>query len=70
MVRTVDSDFGLTSKLNSLIKEETKRQEEERKKKQEEEEESKRKQREGLFDVEPEENNEELKESGDFPQEP
>ena len=50
MVRNVDSDFGLTSKLNSLIKEETKRQEEERKKKQEEEEENKRKQREGLFE--------------------
>ena len=54
MVRTVDSDFSLTSKLNALIKEEQKKLEAERKKKQEEEEEAKRReknQQEGLFDV-------------------
>jgi len=33
MVKTVDSDFSLTSKLNGLIKEEQKRIEEEKKKK-------------------------------------
>ena len=38
MVKQIDSDFSLTSKLNGLIKDEQKRAEEERKKKQEEEE--------------------------------
>ena len=38
MIKTVDSDFTLTSKLNGLVKEELKRIEEEKKKKQDEEE--------------------------------
>ena len=38
MLKQVDSDFALTSKLNGLVKEEQKKIEEERKKKQEEEE--------------------------------